>query len=91
VRIIGKVFSGLGLLCYFVFGIWGFFLSLSIVHESAGFFGFVVAFALFPITFAAAPWYALFHWGTWFPLWVNYGGMIGSGLLRIVGNSLNPE
>ncbi len=90
-RVIGSIFSGLGGICYIVFGIWGLFISLAIVHESTGFFGFVVAFALFPITFAAAPWYALFHWGTWFPLAVNYGGVIGSGILRAIGHRLNPD
>lgn len=90
-RVIGKILSGLGVLCYCVFGIWGFFLSLGIVHEVVGFWGFAIAFVLFPVTFAAAPWYALFHWGTWFPLAVSYGGFIVALILTGIGSSLSGE
>jgi hypothetical protein len=90
-RGIGKLFAVLGMLCYFVFGIWGFFLSLAIVHESVGFWGFVVAFVVFPVTFVAAPWYALFHWGTWLPLLVSYGGVILAGILQAIGGALSKD
>ena len=89
-RWLGKFASILGAICYVVFGILGFLVSLYIVHESTGFFGFVVAFALFPITFIAAPWYALYHWGTWIPVLINYGGMITAGVLRTIGEALDP-
>ncbi|HTA22512.1 MAG TPA: hypothetical protein VK763_03180 [Terriglobales bacterium] len=89
--LIGKILSGLGGLCYVVFGLGGFILSLAIVNQVTNFWGFAIAFFLFPVTFAAAPWYALVHWGTWIPLAVNYGGLIGSGILRGIGKRLNPD
>lgn len=88
---IGKVISGLGTVCYCVFGVWGFILSLAIVNQAVGFWGFVAAFVLFPVTFVAAPWYALFHWGTWFPLEVSYGGFIAASILMSVGGFLNAD
>jgi hypothetical protein len=90
-RLIGIIFSGLGGLCYFVFGLWGLILSLAIVNQATNFWGFVIAFVFIPVTFVAAPWYALFHWGTWIPLAVNYGGLIGSGVIRGIGKWLNPD
>ena len=66
-RVLGKLLSGLGVICYCVCGILTLFMSLSIVHEVTGFWGFVVAFVLLPVTLLAAPWYALIHWGTSFP------------------------
>jgi hypothetical protein len=90
-RVIGKLFSGLGGICFCVFGIWAIFLSLSIVHEVTGFWGFVIAFTLFPITLVAAPWYALFHWGTWFPLAISYGGFILASVLKSIGGSLSRD
>ena len=90
-RVIGNLISGLGMICYVVFGIWGFFLSLAIVHQSVGFWGFVIAFLALPITFVAAPWYALFHYGTWFPLMVNYGGLVLAGILSAIGGALSGD
>lgn len=90
-RVIGKVLSGLSVICYGVFGIWALFLSLSIVHEVAGFWGFVIAFVLLPVTVGVAPWYALFHWGTWYPLTVTYGGFIAASILMSIGDSVNRD
>jgi hypothetical protein len=79
------------MVCYCVFGIWGFVLSLGIVHEAVGFWGFVIAFVVLPVTFIAAPWYALFHFGTWFPVLVTYGGFILSGILNAIGSALSGD
>ena len=87
----GRIATILGRVSYFVFGILGFIISLAIVSQLTGFWGFVIAFALFPVTFVAAPWYALFHWGTWIPLAINYGGLILAGVLGVIGDLLNPE
>jgi hypothetical protein len=90
-RVLGKLISGLGTTCYVVFGVWGLLLSFSIVHEIVGFWGFVIAVVVLPVTFAAAPWYALFHWGTWFPLLVSYGGFILAAILSGIGSSLSGD
>jgi hypothetical protein len=90
-RVIGKFVSGLGIICYCIFGLWGLILSLSIVNEAAGFWGFVVAFVLLPVTLAAAPWYALVHWGTWFPLLITYGGFILALVLQSIGGTLSRD
>jgi hypothetical protein len=87
----GRIATVLGTVCYVVCGILGFIVSLAIVSQSTGFWGFVIAFALFPVTFVAAPWYALFHWGTWIPLLINYGGFASAWLLRLIGEMLNPS
>ena len=69
----------------------GFLISLGIVHAvTTNFWVFALAFFLFPVTIAAAPWYALFYWGTWIPLAVTYGGFIASVVLRAIGHRLNP-
>jgi hypothetical protein len=90
-RVIGRLFSVLGIVCYFFFGIWGFILALAIVYAAVGFWGFVIAFLLFPVTLIAAPWYALFHYGTWFPLVISYGGPIVAGILHSIGSSLSGD
>lgn len=57
-----------------VAGVWGLALGLEIARTSAGAWGLVVASAFFPVTLAAAPWYALLMWKTWLPVLVVYGG-----------------
>jgi hypothetical protein len=86
-----RIATGLGTGCYVVSGIVGFIVSMSIVSKVTGFWGFAIAFALFPITFVAAPWYALFHWGTWIPVAINYGGMISAWVLGWIGETLDPS
>lgn len=71
---IGRLVQGVGWLAWIGFGIWGFIIDLAIVNQVAGFWGLVIAFAIAPVTFVAAPFYALVAWGTWFPLLVCYGG-----------------
>ena len=89
---LGESLSILGTIFWWLCSIAGFFLSLAIVHEvTPNFFVFAIAFVFFPLTFAVAPFYALFHWGNWIPLAINYGGLIGSAILRAVGNRLNSD
>ena len=70
---------------WIVSGIWGFLLSLAVVNQAAGFWGVVIGFLFFPITFAAAPWYAVVAWGNWFPLIISYGGFGVGNLLMVLG------
>lgn len=66
----------------------GFLVSLSIIEKAAGFWGSVVGVVLFPVTITIAPWYALFAWKTPWPLILNYGGMIVSGIFRWAANKI---
>lgn len=84
---VGSLFKVTGIITYFVFGLWGFIISLSIVNAVAGFWGVVIGFFIFPITFVVAPWYALISWGTWHPLMIVYGGFIIATVLHSIGSS----
>ena len=87
---IGKSIRFLGKALYWICGLIGIVISLSIIETAAGFWGFVVAFMLAPVTFIAAPWYALVHSGNPFPLVFNYGGFILSLLLQWLGEKISP-
>jgi hypothetical protein len=85
---LGQSIRFFGTACFWLFGLVGFLISLSIVDAAAGFWGFVIAFVVAPITFAAAPWYALVAHSNPFPLAINYGGSLVSGLLIWTGTKI---
>jgi hypothetical protein len=89
--VIGSLFAGVGALIYFIAGIWGFFLSLGIISDVAGFWGIVIAIFLAPVTVVAAPIYAGFEHGDWFPMILIYGGGITGAFLSAIGSGLNNE
>jgi hypothetical protein len=68
-----------------IIGVWGFILSLRIILDAAGFWGGLVAFILFPITFAFVPWYAGVALHDWTLLLVNYGGGFLCSVLYVLG------
>ena len=78
----------IGVIGYVVFGIWGLIIILSIINHAAGFWGVVIGFFILPVTFVAAPWYALVAFGTWFPLLVVYGGGIGASIFFGLGSAI---
>lgn len=80
---LGKFIKIVGGIAFVILGLWGFFICLAIISKITGFWGLVVALFLAPVTFLAAPLYAGFAWGNWFPLILNYGG--GVMALAIVG------
>jgi hypothetical protein len=88
---LGKLFKALGYAVFGITGLWGLFLCLAIVDKVAGFWGIVVGLFIAPVTFLAAPFYAGFHYGNWFPLVLNYGGAFVSGGLMLVGKALARE
>ena len=88
---IGGAFKILAYIFFLLFGIWAFFLELGIVNTVAGFWGIVIAFALAPVTFAAAPWYAVIAWGVWTPLIIGYGGWIAGGILFWIGSTISGD
>ena len=91
VKALGSLLKGVGYVAYFVFGIWGFILSLAIINHAVGFWGSLIAFVIFPVTLVFAPWYALIAYGTWYPLIVIYGGGIFATILAGIGFSIAGE
>ena len=76
----------MGGITFAILGLWGLIIELSIVNQAAGFWGVVIGFFILPITFVAAPWYALVAWGNWFPLLIVYGGGIAAAVLFGIGS-----
>jgi hypothetical protein len=91
IKAFGKLLQGAGVIIFAVCGLWGFFLCLGIISKAAGFWGLVVALMFTPIAFLAAPLYAGFTWGNWFPLFLNYGGSIVGALLFGIGSKLSVD
>lgn len=79
------------MLVWVVAGIWGFFLCLGIISDAAGFWGIVAGLFLGPITFVAAPLYAGFEHGNWFPLILNYGGSLVAMALIGIGSLVSGD
>ena len=88
---IGSLLKGTGFLVWAVAGIWGFFLCIGIIAHAAGFWGIVAAIFLGPITYIAAPLYAGFAHGDWFPLILNYGGGLLAMVLVAVGGAMSND
>lgn len=80
----GIIFTGPGMLIYFVCGIWGAIICFQIIAENFGTIMAIISLILAPALLGLAPWYAgLFH-GDWFPLLLIYGGgIVGTGLVAI--------
>ena len=88
---LGKLIMVGGGIVFVITGFWGFFLCLVIISKAAGFWGIVAALFLGPVTFAAAPLYAGFAWGDWFPLLLNYGGAITATVLFVIGRAISGD
>ena len=73
-----------------VIGLSGLLVGLEIAGDLAGIWGLALASALFPLTLAAAPWYALFAWNAWTPLLVVYGGGALATTLLFLARQLPP-
>jgi hypothetical protein len=85
-KILGGFFKICGGLVSVIYGLWGFYLSMKIVGQVAGFWGFVIGFGVAPITFVVAPWYEGIVRNDWFPLVFSYGGAIIGGVFFWVGS-----
>ncbi len=88
---IGKTLRFIGKASFLIVGLVGFILAMSVINEKAGFWGFVVAFAVAPVTFAAVPWYTLVALGNPSLLVLNYGGLIFSIFLQWLGDKIGPR
>lgn len=85
---IGSVLIFAGSIIFSVFVITGFYLDMAFVEGIAGFWGSVLACALFPLTHILVPWYALLAYGSWTPIIVCYGGVMIGVLVIAVGMSI---
>lgn len=88
---IGSILKNTGMVVWVVAGIWGFFLCLGIISDVAGFWGIIAGLFLGPITFVAAPLYAGFEQGNWFPLILNYGGGMVAMVLFGIGSMISDD
>ena len=88
---LGKFFKLVGWIVFSVAGLWGFSLCLAIIERVTGFWGLVTALLVAPATFVAAPLYAGFTWGNWFPFVLNYGGAIVAAILIGIGNAMSGK
>ncbi len=85
---IGSVLIFAGAIIFSSFVIAGLYLDVAVVEGIAGFWGSVVACALFPLTHIVVPWYALLAYGSWTPIIVCYGGVMAGALVIAVGMSI---
>ena len=87
----GDILKLFGAVVWVVYGLWGFMICLAIVNDIAGGWGLLIGLALAPVTFVAAPWYALIAWGLWYPLSVCYGGGLAGTLLLMIGSRITRK
>ena len=87
----GDFLKLLGAVVWIVYGLWGFMICLAIVNDVAGGWGLLIGLAIAPVTFVAAPWYALIAWGLWYPLSVGYGGGLAGTLLLMLGSRITRK
>lgn len=75
-NVIGGLFTVLGHILWVIFGLWGLYISFTIVEivfdSQTAFFSLL----FIPVLYIVAPLYALFEWGSLFPLFIGYGGGI---------------
>lgn len=87
---VGSGIVGLGVFIWIGAGIAALIVNLIVVMEATGwgFWAVVVGLMLFPVTIAAAPWYALIAWGNPIPLGIGYGGLIAAAIVTWLGAAI---
>jgi hypothetical protein len=87
-----KFIRGLGIFITITGVLMGLALSIFVAHEIAGGWGVVLGILIFPLTFAYLPLYALFFYGSWNLLLVNYGSVaVGWIFLSVAENMKKPQ
>jgi len=82
-----KIIRGLGIFITVTGVLMGLALSIFVAYEIAGGWGVVLGILIFPLTFVYLPLYALFFYGSWNLLLVNYGSVaLGWILLSVAEN-----
>ncbi|HOE15937.1 MAG TPA: hypothetical protein PLX02_01240 [Syntrophorhabdaceae bacterium] len=90
-KTIGIIFIICAVIVYGICGLWGLYIDLVVVNEVAGFWGIVIGLTILPMTFLAVPVYVLIKWGSWFPLLLNYGGLVVGGILYAIGSWIKKD
>jgi hypothetical protein len=90
-RVIGKFIETVATICLFLTSLWAFILCLGIINRAAGFWGVVIGFAVAPVTFVAAPWYALAAHRELDALVIGYGGVLVFGSVKALGHFLSER
>lgn len=89
--VLGKLITVVGWAVFAIAGLWGFFLCFAIISKVVGFWGLVASLILGPVTFFAAPLYAGFVWGNWFPLAIDYGGCLIGAIFVGIGSVIPDD
>jgi len=87
--VVGNVFFFIGGAVALVCGLGGMFINFQIIHHVAGFWGIVIGLVILPVTFVAAPIYAIFEWGNWLPAALIYGGGMFSMIFFGIGSQIS--
>ena len=83
--------KALAVVVYFGAGVVSFVMCCSIIAKAWGLFGLVLAIMLVPVAFFAAPFYAGFSHGNWWPAILTYAPLIPCALLYGVGLFVSRE
>ncbi|WP_075367600.1 hypothetical protein, partial [Desulfosporosinus metallidurans] len=72
-------------------GLWTLYAEAVIVNEVAGFWGIVIGLVVAPITFVAAPIYAVVEWGEWLAVVSIFGTGVLISIIYALGSWLRGE
>jgi hypothetical protein len=86
-----KFVRGVGIFIAIAGVLLGLALSVFVAYEIAGRWGVVVGILIFPFTFAYLPLYALFFYGSWNLLLVNYGSVAVGWILLSIAEKMEKQ
>jgi hypothetical protein len=86
-----KLMRGLGIIISIAGALLGLALSISVAYEIAGGWGLVLGILIFPLTFAYFPLYALFFYGSWNLLLINYGSVAAGWILLSIAEKMEKR
>lgn len=84
-----KLFAGPLAFVYWIFGVWGFILSMQVLYDLGGIFTVVVGLVIAPVSYLLAPFYAGLANGYWLPAVVSFAPVVVIILLSTVVAVLN--
>lgn len=90
-KMMGTWLMVMGIILYIGWGLWSLYAEAVIVNEVAGFWGIVIGMTVAPITFFAAPIYAVVEWGEWLAVVSIFGGGILISIIYGIGCLLRGE